>query len=261
MSGSVDLAIENETATLALNNPDKRNAISAEMWEDLAFRAEEISRDTRIRAVIVRGSGNAAFAAGADISQFESKRTASERGSSYDSVTEKAIEAVQGINAPVIALIHGFCIGGAVSLALACDLRFSSDDASFAIPAARLGIAYPSEAVERLVRLIGPSSSKYLLFSARRISAPEAKEIGLVDRVVKKDDLDDEVLGFVDTLKSNAPLSIAASKTIVNQVGLEPSLREQEKIDAAARSCFESEDYKEGVRAFLESRTAQFKGS
>ena len=260
MSGSVDLAKKDRVAYLYLNNPEKKNAISAEMWEGLTVYAQEISADSNIRATILRGHGMSAFAAGADISQFESKRSPSAEGSTYDSLTEAAISAIKAIPVPVIALIHGFCLGGGVSLALACDLRFCSNDATFAVPAARLGISYPTPAIERLVKQIGYSNAKYLLFSAKRIGAQSAKEIHLVDKVFKQEELDEEVESFVASLIENAPLSLKAAKFIIDQCSLEQHERNLDKIHLLARACFESEDYKEGVRAFMASKKPNFQG-
>jgi len=260
MSGSVDLVKKDQVAYLYLNNPAKKNAISAEMWEELAAKARELSKDDHIRAAILRGHGMSAFAAGADISQFESRRSANSGGSTYDELTESAIAAVKAIPAPVIALIHGYCLGGGISLALACDLRFSSNDATFAIPAARLGISYPTPAIERLVGLIGASNAKYLLYSAKKIGAQSAKEIHLVDKVFKQEELDEEVETFVGSLIDNAPLSLKAAKFIVDQCSLEYAVRDVEKIHEVARRCFESEDYKEGVRAFMASKKPTFVG-
>ncbi len=260
MSGSVDLVKKGQLAYLYLNNPEKKNAISAEMWEQLAARAAEVSADQDVRATVLRGYGTSAFAAGADISQFESRRSASSRGSNYDDLTESAIAAVKAIPVPVIALVHGFCLGGAVSLALACDLRFASHDASFAIPAARLGISYPTPAIGRLVAQIGASNAKYLLFSAKRIDAQSAKEMHLIDKIFRQEELDLQTDKFVDLLIENAPLSLKAAKYIIDQNVIEESKRDIDKIHSAARSCFESEDYKEGVRAFMESRKPAFQG-
>ncbi|NNN19056.1 MAG: enoyl-CoA hydratase [Acidimicrobiaceae bacterium] len=260
MSGSVDLVIRDQVAHLYLNNPEKKNAISAEMWEDLKAKAGEISIDTRVRATILRGHGLSAFAAGADISQFESRRSANSEGSTYDELTESAVAAVKSIPVPVVAAIHGFCLGGGISLALACDLRFAANDSTFAIPAARLGISYPTPAIERLVGLIGTSNAKYLLFSAKRIGAQAAKEIHLIDKVFKQEELDEEVETFVATLINNAPLSLKAAKYIIDQCALEHHERDLENIHQVSRNCFLSEDYKEGVRAFMESRKPIFQG-
>lgn len=260
MSGSIDLVKKGRVAYLLLNNPEKKNAISAEMWEQLALMAEKISADDDIRTTVLRGKGTSAFTAGADISQFESRRSPTDRGSTYDELTESAIAAVKAIPVPVIALIHGYCLGGGVSLALACDLRFASRASSFAIPAARLSISYPTPAIERLVELIGPSSAKYLLFSAKRIDADLAKEIHLVDKVFNPEDLDEEVDAFVAALIDNAPLSLRAAKFIVDQCSVDQDKRDIKKVYDLARSCFESEDYKEAVRAFMASERPIFQG-
>lgn len=260
MSGSIDLFVKDRVAYIHLNNPEKKNAISAEMWEGIKSKAEEVAADESIRATVIRGTGSSAFAAGADISQFESKRSASAEGSTYDSLTESAIAAVKAIPVPVIALIHGYCLGGGVSLALACDLRFCSTEAKFAVPAARLGISYPTPAVERLCRLIGPSNAKYLLFSAKRIDAHSAKEMRLVDKISDSQQLDQEVDDFVMSIADNAPLSLKAAKFIIDQFQLESSHRDVPRMNDVARRCFESEDYKEGVRAFMAQRRPEFQG-
>lgn len=260
MAGTVDFEKHKQVAYIYLNNPQKRNAINTEMWQSLSSLSEKISSDSDIRVTILRGHGHDAFAAGADISQFESKRNASASGSDYDQLTEKAINSLLEIPTPVIALIHGYCIGGGLSLALACDLRIASTESSFSIPAARLGTAYPYRAIERLVRQIGTSNSKYLLFSGSRIDAARSKEIGLVDQIYTKDDLDKAVDSIAETIVSNAPLSVKTSKFAANQFSGLTDNPDYETIYRLSRECFESRDYQEGVGAFMESRKPEFKG-
>ncbi len=260
MPGTVDFEKQSHVGFLYLNNPKKRNAITAEMWQDLSSLAGKISQDSEIRVTVLRGRGYEAFAAGADISQFESKRKATESGSDYDQLTEKAISAVLEIPTPVIALVHGYCLGGGLSLALACDLRIASTESSFSIPAARLGTAYPYRAIERLVKLVGASHAKYLLFSGSRIDASRAKEIGLVEQLFSKDDLDKAVDSITGTIVENAPLSVKTSKFTANQFSGLTDSPDYKTIYRLSKECFESRDYKEGVRAFMESRKPEFKG-
>lgn len=260
MPGSIDLLTKDGVAYLILNNPEKKNAISAEMWEQLSYHAEILTQDNNTRVVVLRGHGMSSFAAGADISQFESKRSASTQGSSYDDLTESAIAALKSIPVPVIAMIQGFCLGGAISLALACDLRFASNKATFSIPAARLGTAYPTPAIERLVNQIGAANAKFLLFSAQRIGAESAKEMHLVDRIFNHEELEEKVSNFAASLLDNAPLTLKSSKFTIDQQALESKNRDYTRIHQFARDCFESQDYKEGVSAFMSSRKPNFKG-
>lgn len=260
MSGKVDFTTEGKIAHLRLDNPEKKNAISAEMWADLREIANQISMDHSIRVTILQGTGSAAFAAGADISQFEAKRSASTQGSTYDDLIEGAITAIKGIPIPVIAAIRGYCIGGGVSLALGCDIRVAAGDAKFAVPPAKLGTAYPHPAIKRLTRQIGPSNSKYLLFTGQRIDSHVAKQMNLIDLIFDNDNFDDQLGELTNSILNNAPLSIKSSKYSVDQfadIDKEPNL---DQIFLLAKQCFSSNDYKEGVKAFMESRKPNFTG-
>lgn len=260
LSGKVDLTIDENVAHLHLNNPAKKNAISAEMWSQLQEHANEISSDHSIRVTVLQGVGTAAFAAGADISQFETKRTPSASGSTYDETTENAISAIKRIPTPVIAAIRGYCIGGGVSLALACDFRVASDDANFSVPPAKLGTAYPYLALKRLVQQIGPSNSKYLLFTGQRVDAISAMKMNLIDLIWNNEDFEKGLAALVQTIVKNAPLSIKASKYGIDQFSENESEPDLEQIFRLANQCFASSDYKEGIRAFMESREPHFRG-
>lgn len=260
MSGSIDLIKTDFRATIVLNNPQKRNAISAQMWEQLQYHAEKLADDSDLRAVVIRGFGETAFAAGADISQFESKRIASADGSTYDKLTEAALESIKKIPVPVIALIQGYCIGAGISLAIACDLRYASISAKFAIPAARLGTAYPAPALRRLVALVGASNAKLLLFTAKRVDATTALAMRLVDGIFDNQQVEQETISLINSIGENAPLTLRASKFAIDEfVGIDQNI-DEDTIYSLARQCFESEDYKEGVKAFMESRQPNFKG-
>ncbi len=243
-------------ATLIIDNPDRRNAMNRAMYEQVPAVVEEIAADPAIRCVILRGAGSEAFGAGSDISEFTSRRTGREAGR-FDSSEHHAWRAISSIAVPVIASIHGPCMGGGVAIALHADIRIAADDARFALPPAKIGLAYPPPAVDRLVRLVGPSMAKLLLFSARTIDAGEALRIGLADEIVPKNDLDAHTSALAHRIGDLSPLSIRAAKLAVESVARH-DLRDQTR-EAVAR-CYASSDFREGTRAFLEKRRPIFEG-
>jgi enoyl-CoA hydratase/carnithine racemase len=218
----------------------------------------DFDADPGIRCVLLRGEGTVAFAAGADISEFATRRSSQGNVKEYDGLVDAAQRAIEDSAKPVIALIHGFCIGGGVEMALACDLRYAADASQFAIPAARLGVGYGVHGTNRLVATVGHAAAREIMFSGRRYSAQEALAMGLVNRVLPAAELDDYVRRLALELAANAPLSIAASKHIINAV-IEAQ-GDFTKDDELTARCMQSEDYKEGRRAFMEKRAPRFKG-
>lgn len=243
---------------LVLDNPARRNAISAAMWAAIPPAVEAFGADPSIGCVVLRGEGTAAFAAGADISEFETQRSGEAAVAAYDALVEGAQHALEHSAKPVIALIHGFCIGGGLELALACDLRYAAASARFAIPAARLGVGYGVPGTLRLVATVGHAAAREIMYTGRRYDAAEALALGLVNRVLADADLDAYVAEAAAQIAGNAPLSIRASKSIIDtatRIGGDFA-----EGAALARSCMHSEDYREGRRAFLEKRPARFSG-
>ena len=230
------------------------------MWRGLLDAATELGADDDVRAVVIRGAGEKAFAAGADISQFSDQRSDSSANRSYDDTTAAAHAALTNMPKPLIAMIHGYCIGGGLAVALTADIRIASDDARFTIPAARLGLGYGAAGVGKLVQLIGPSAAKRIFFLADRFGADEALNMGLVNRVVPKGELDAAVSEWTDLIAGNAPLTIRAAKATVAEWLKPEDQRDFTGIDAMIRACFDSADYQEGVAAFMEKRPARFTG-
>jgi enoyl-CoA hydratase len=260
MTGTVHVQREGHTGTIVLDHPERHNAISSDMWRGLLDAANDLGSDDDVRVVVIRGAGTKAFAAGADISQFGEERSDSSANSSYDDTTAAAHNALGSMPKPLIALIHGYCIGGGLAVALTADIRVAADDAKFTIPAARLGLGYGAAGIGKLIQLVGPSAAKRIMFLADRFGADEALTMGLVNRVVPKDDLEGAVSEWVDVMAGNAPLTVKAVKSAVNEWAKPESRRDFADVDAMVRACFDSADYQEGVVAFLEKRPARFTG-
>jgi len=256
----VRFEVNGAVATVVFDHADRRNAMTKRMWEQIPGICAEIERSSRIRVVVLRGAGNVAFVAGADISEFRDIRQGS-GGVRYDEMTAAATSALTNLPKPVVALIHGFCIGGGLALALSADIRYASHDAVFGLPPARLGIGYSSEGIGRLVDLIGPAATKELIFTADWIDADKACRWGLVNDVVPASDLDEMVATKVATMVSRAPLSqLAAKRAVANHLA-DDAHRDEAAIQALVRRCIESADYQEGLAAYLEKRQPRFTGA
>jgi enoyl-CoA hydratase/carnithine racemase len=247
-------------ATVVFNRPRTRNAITLAMWTEIARVTRELGDDDEIRAVVYRGAGREAFASGADISEFEEQRKDAATIQHYGAQTEAAYAAVRACPKPTVAMIYGYCMGGAMGIAMGCDLRFAAEGSRFGIPAARLSIVYPPSAVGQLVDLVGPASAKDILYSARVLDAREALALGFIQRLVPVDDLERVTYDYLRAVADNAPLSVHGSKVTIDLYleGFDEERRA--RIRALARAASESQDYKEGTRAFLEKRPPRFQG-
>lgn len=244
---------------IVFDHPERRNAISTEMWRQIPEAVGELERDPAVRVVVLRGAGDTAFVAGADISEFGEMRTG-RAAVDYDAEGARAFGALAGMTKPVIAMLRGHCVGGGVAIALCADLRYAADDAGFAVPAARLGLGYHVSGIEMLQSLVGPARAKEIFFTARRYAADEALAIGLVDAVLPAAELEGHVRDTALRIAGNAPLTVRSVKRIVAELAKPASQRDLEAANASIRACFESQDYKEGVRAFLEKRAPRFEG-
>ncbi len=246
---------------LILNQPEKRNALAL----DMTVRAREVIETFAAAAgehvLIVTGAGEVAFNTGADISEFAAKRDSAEAAAEYSAISTRMFDALAAVEKPTIAMIHGYCMGGGVALAACCDIRICADDARFAIPAARLGIAYRVDFTRRIIDLVGRSNTREILYTARRYDAREAKEMGLVNRVVPKAELDAFVRDYATTIAGNAPLSIRATKVITNELAKDAETRDLERCRDLIDACSDSRDFAEARRAFMEKRTPTFTGT
>jgi enoyl-CoA hydratase/carnithine racemase len=252
--------VDDGVGHVTFNQPAKRNAISYDMWVGIAEAMARFTDDDAVRLVVLSGAGGRAFSAGADISEFEEKRGTEDAVAKYNAATARAHAALAAFPKPTIAAIEGFCVGGGAAVAVTCDLRIAADDAAFAIPAARLGLGYHFDNLRPLVELVGATSAKEILFTARRFSAEEALQMGLVNRVVPKSVLGTYVTDYAKRIAHNAPLTVQACKGIIGQVMAEPGERDLALCQQLVDRCFASEDYKEGRRAFMEKRLPRFQG-
>jgi enoyl-CoA hydratase len=245
---------------MTFNKPARRNAVSLDMWEAIPVILDRFEQDPAVRVIVLKGAGDQAFVSGADISQFEQARSFEESNAHYEEVIGEASRRLIACSKPTVAMIRGFCIGGGVAIAIGCDIRIANEGARFGIPAARLGLGYGASGVKTLMELVGPSFTKEIFFTARHFSAAEAREMGLVNRVVTDDTLESYTRQYCATIADNAPMTMHALKRTVGE------LVRGEKADLAAcealvKACFNSQDYIEGRRAFMEKRRPAFRGA
>jgi len=246
--------------TVTFNNPDKRNAMSLEMWEGLADALTALRDDPSVRVVILTGAGGKAFVSGADISQFEKHRHNAEASAEYSRRSGAAGKLLGAFPKPTIACIEGYCIGGGMQVAMQTDIRIAAEGSQFGIPAAKLGIAYGYDGLKNLVSLVGPSWARLLMYTGMRIDAAEAQRIGLIERMVPADNLKTVVHDIAKTIAVNAPLAISAAKLSIAQILQDESARDMAAIKEIGIRCADSEDFREGRRAFMEKRTPRFTG-
>jgi enoyl-CoA hydratase len=258
--GKILQSVTDGVGTITFNNPEKRNAMSLDMWEGLGHALIELRDDPDVRVVILAGAGDKAFVSGADISQFEKTRHNAQASEEYSKRSAAQRALLANYPKPTIACIRGFCLGGGMQVAMSADIRIAAENSQFGIPAAKLGIAYGYDGLKHLVSLVGPSWARLLMYTGMRIDSAEACRIGLVDRVVPDTELWNATTEIARTISGNAPLAIKAAKITIAQVLQDPDQRDMDAIKAIGIACMDSEDFREGRRAFMEKRKPEFKG-
>ena len=252
--------VEEGVGYITFNNPEKHNAVSIEMWDALEKILDEFRSSKEIRVIVLNGAGGKSFVSGADISKFDKERSSKDAVLSYNKRTQKVYELLETFPKPTIAMIDGYCIGGGLNLAVCCDIRICSEKSKFAMPAAKLSLGYPFSSIKRLFDVMGPGMAKHFMFTAEKISASEALACGLVQKLVSAENIETYVRDYALTISHNAPLTIKAMKQIGIEILKNPDERDLLLCEQLASACFDSEDYKEGRKAFMEKRKPNFNG-
>ena len=261
MSDKLLLEKDGPIGWIVFNQPEKRNAVSQEMWELMPEYVNDLAKDEAIRVVILRGGGDQSFVSGADISQFKDKRKNMADEEEYRRISARGQDSLTTLQKPLMAMIHGYCVGGGVGVALTCDIRIASDDARFGIPAARLGLGYHYRGMDKLMALVGPAYTKEIFFSGRTdFSAQDALRMGLINQIIPKAELEKFTRDYALKIAQNAPLTLRSAKETVNQLLRPAGERDLGLLDALIADCFNSQDYQEGVKAFGEKRRPKFQG-
>jgi len=258
-SGTIKLQVDGPVARVSVSNPARYNAMSLSMWNALADTVDTLSAAQDVRVVLLRGEGAKAFVSGADISEFEAQRSNPEAVKAYDEAVHRAQTALAQCAKPVVALIHGVCMGGGIGLAMSCDLRYASYTARFRMPAARMGLGYDPRGMRRLVELAGTAAVADIFYPARHFDGIEAQRLGFVQQSFSEEMLDAEVEKTVAMIAQNAPLTIAAAKLAI-RAAASGDAEETAAAGQAVQGCFDSFDYREGRAAFAEKRAPRFRG-
>ena len=261
MSERVLVEVDDGVGTVVLNRPEQHNAIDYAMWGLLRDAAERLAGDDAVRVVILRGAGERAFSAGADIKDFPAHRSTSALAAEYAAAFEGALDAIEQLPKPTISMIRGICVGGGCELSMATDLRIASDDSVFAVPVAKIGVLVGYNEMRRLAQLVGPGHAANLLLTARSINAQEALRIGLITEVAPADELAERTYALARAMASYAPLTQSGHKRILRTVLAKPGLdglTDEER--GLPLSIFDTDDGMEGYRAFVEKRPPRFTG-
>ncbi len=257
---SVRYETANGIATLTIDQQSKMNAMTFDMWSSVPGLVKRAEDDRSVRVIVVTGAGDKAFCAGADISQFGEKRTGEEAVRAYDRAVAAGMAAIHDAAKPTVAVIRGICFGGGCALALTCDLRFATSDSRFRVPAARLGLGYGFSSVKMMIEKIGMAAVADILLSARILNSDDGERSGVIHRAWPRESFETEVHAYLATVAANAPLTLAAIKRSLVELSKPEAGQDAAAVDALVAKCFDSADYREGQKAFLEKRLPNFRG-
>ena len=245
---------------MIFDHPERLNAVTQDMWIAIGNILDDFEKDDEVRVVVLKGSGDRAFVSGADISKFGNNRRNAEEVEASNRLTGRARQKLANFTKPTIAMINGYCLGGGLAIALSCDLRFASEGSTFGIPAAKLGVGYGAQGIGVLQALVGPAYTREILFTGRRFTGDEALRMGLINRLMSREELESYVREYADTIGHNAPLTIKAAKLASSELLKDEDERDLTLVQQAVDTCFNSGDYQEGRTAFMEKRKPMFQG-
>jgi enoyl-CoA hydratase len=252
------VARDGAIATVKLNNPDRLNALTKAMWSALGATMRELSADDALRCVVIRGAGEKAFAAGADISEFATERAHSKQARSYGELIHETMQAVAHCKHPTVAMIRGACVGGGLEIAAMCDMRICGESSRFGIPINRLGLTMAYGELQGLLALVGRAVTLEILLEGRVFDAREALHKRLVNRVVPDGEVEQEAYALAQRVADGAPLVARWHKQFIERLSVRASLTDTEWQEGFA--CFDTEDYRIGVEAFLNKAKPRFTG-
>lgn len=260
-AGRLSVHVESKIAWLGIDNPSRHNSLTLRMLNELPPLLSSMGSDDGIRVLIVHGASAKAFCAGVDISEFGALRTAASDRTAYSTIAKKAFRSLRKFPKPTIAMIGGHCIGGGLVMALNCDIRIASEGSRFAIPAAKLGLGFGSSDTRVLLNATGPGWAYEILYSGRTLTADEALDARIINRVTSTDELKSSASELAEAIARNAPLTVRASKAVIADIVVgRQQTKEKRSISRLLDACFESKDYLEGQNAFKEKRTPKFDG-
>lgn len=259
-AGRIEPEVDGAVGWITFDHPGRHNAMSVGMWESLGAAVEALESDRAVRVIVLRGAGDKAFVSGADISQFESARDTLEANLRYEVIGDAGMSRLARCSKPTIAMLQGWCLGGGVAIALNCDLRIADESLRFGIPAARLGVGYRWGGIKKLMDTVGAANAREIFLSARRFDAQDALRMGFVGQVVPRGGLEAAVRSRCEELAANAPLTMAAVKLAIDELSRAGADADTQRMDAATRRAYTSEDFAEGRRAFMEKRPPVFRG-